>query len=88
MPGLILPGEETVSVEEPDPPADNTTLDGLRDGTGPEGETVAVRERLPARPLMLVREMVELEEVPARPDTTLGLADIEKSTMWTVTWTE
>ncbi len=88
MPGVVLLGEEMVRVEVPDPPADNATVVGLRDERGPEGETVVVRERLPVRPLILVKEIVELEEVPARSDREPGLAEILKSTTWTVTWIE
>ncbi len=80
-------GDETVRTEEPVPPADKTNVDGLRDGVGPEGEMVAVRDRLPDNPLRLVNMMLELEAVPPGMIKEIGLAEIEKSITWTVIWT-
>ncbi len=74
-------------MEEPAPPADKTNVDGLRDGVGPEGEMVAARDTPPDSPLRLVNAMVELEEVPLGMISEIGLAEIEKSTTCTVTWT-
>ncbi len=88
MPGLVLLCEETVSVDDPDPPGDKETVNGLRVGTGPDGEMLAVSDRLPVSPLILVKDIVELEDVPAGTDRDPGLAEIVKSTTWTVTWTE
>ncbi len=76
----MLLKEEIVRTDDPDPPAGNATVDELREGMGPEGETVAVRDRLPESPLTLVKEMLELEEVPAGIDKDAGLAEIVKST--------
>ncbi len=84
----MLLREEIVSTDDPDPPAGKATVEELREGMGPEGEIVAVRDRLPESPLTLVKEMLELEEVPAGTDKDPGLAEIVKSTTWTVTWTE
>ncbi len=80
-------GEVTVRMEETEPPANRVMVDGFRDATGPDGETVAATDRVPVRPLMPVSVMVELDAVPAGMDKVLGLADIVKSTTWTVTCT-
>ncbi len=85
----MFPGDETVSTDEPDPlPEDMTTVEGLRDGASPEGDTVAVRETLPENPLMPVKEMLELAELPAGVDSAFGLAEIVKSVTRMVTWME
>ncbi len=84
----MFPGNKTVSTEDPDPPEDMTTVDGLRDEAGPEGETVAVRATLPENPLMPFKEMLELAVLPAGVDSVFGLADIVKSVTWMVTWME
>ncbi len=75
-----MPGEETVRTEEADPFADKTIEDGLREAEGPEGETVAARDRLPDNPLTLVRTTLEVEEDPAGTDTDPGVAETVKST--------
>ena len=75
-----MPGEETVRTEEPDPFADKTIAEGLTAAEGPEGETVAVRDRLPDSPLTLVRKILELEEEPAGTDNDPGVAETVKST--------
>ncbi len=87
MPGLVLLGADTVRREDPVPPSDNATVVGLRDGLGPEGEMVAVRNRVPDSLLTLVRVMLELEEVPGGMDREAGLAETVKSSTWTLTWT-
>ncbi len=81
-------GEEIVRTEDPEPLGDRATVDGLRDGKGPEGETVTLRDKLPDNPLRLVSVMLELEDVPAGTDREPGLTEIAKSTTWTRTWTE
>lgn len=63
-------------------------VDGLRDGTGPRGEMVAMMDRLPDNPLILVNWMLELKEVPAGTVKDAGLAEIVKSTTWTGIWNE
>ncbi len=88
MPGLVLLGEETVRMEDPELPADKDTVAGLRDDVGPEGDTVAVRDRLPVSPLTLVRVMLELDDVPGGTVRELVLAEIVKSTTCTVAWIE
>ena len=83
-----MEGENTVRVEDPDPPGERVTVDGLRESVGPEGEMIAARDRLPDSPLMLVKAMVELEEDPGGTDRDVELGEILKSTIWTVTWIE
>jgi len=83
-----LAGEEIVRTDDADPPGDKRTLDGLREVVGPEGETVAVMETLPERPLMLVIVRLELDAVPIGILREPGLAEMLKSTTCTVTWTE
>ncbi len=75
-----MPEEETVRTEEPDPFADKTTTDGLREAEGPEGETVTARDRLPDNPLTLVRTTLEVEEDPAGTGNDPGEAETVKST--------
>ncbi len=86
MPGLVLLGADTERREDPLPPADNATVVGLREGLGPEGEMVAVRDKVPDSPLTLVKVMLELEEVPGGTDRGAGLAETVKSSTWTLTW--
>jgi len=40
----------TVRVEDAEPPEDNDTITGFSDNVGPEGDTLAVRFTLPAKP--------------------------------------
>ncbi len=56
--------EETVRVDDPDPPEDRTTLVGLREGASPEGETVAESATVPEKPLRLARLIVEVPDDP------------------------
>ena len=57
------------SIEVAEPPEVNGTATGLKDGVGPEGDTLAARFTLPAKPLWLVRVRVA---VPVEPTTTLS----------------
>ncbi len=75
-------------MDNPEPPGDNEIVDALREETGPEGEMVEARERLPDSSLTLVRTRLEMEEAPGGTDREAGLAEIVKSTTWTMTWTE
>ncbi len=84
----MLLGEETVRIDDPKPPGDNEIVDALRKETTPEGETVEVRESLPDSQLTVVRTRLELEEAPGGTEREAGLAEIAKSTTWTVTWSE
>ncbi len=78
---------DIVRVENVELPGDRTTLGGLSDTVGPdEGEMVAVRDRLPDNPLMLVMVMLEFEDPPGDTEMEVGVAEIAKSTTWTVTW--
>ena len=76
----MLLEEETVRIDEFVPPADTTIADELREPEGPEGETVAETDKLPDKPLTLVRTMLEVEEEPAGTDKDPGLAVTVKST--------
>ncbi len=86
MPGLTLLGEDTIRVDDEDPPGDRVSLAGFREVMSPEGETAAVSDRLPERPFRLVRVTVELPEEPAGTEVKAGLAEIVKSTTWTINW--
>jgi hypothetical protein len=59
-----LVAELTVSVDVPVPPLARVILEGFSDAAGPEGETVVESETVPAKPLRLVKVMVELAGVP------------------------
>ncbi len=76
---------ENVRLDVPEPPADRATADGFKDIVGPEGDTVALRDTLPDRPLTLDRVMLEFAEVPGGAESVLGLADRVKSTTRTTT---
>lgn len=54
----------TESPEEPDPPVDKVTTDGVNATPGPAGETVPVKFTAPAKPLRPVRVTAE---VPVEP---------------------
>ncbi len=54
----------TVRVEVADPPEGTMTLTGLREGVGPDGETVAAKLTVPLKPLMLVTVMVDVPDEP------------------------
>ncbi len=80
VPGLRLLALVTMRTLVADPPGDRETLDGFRDNVGPVERTVAVRETLPVRPLMLVSVRVELDELPGGISSELGFAESVKST--------
>lgn len=80
VPGARLLALVTVRTLVADPLADRETLDGFREKVGPLGETVAARDTLPVRPLMLVRVRLELEALPGGTVSELGLAEMLKST--------
>jgi hypothetical protein len=54
-----------VSVDVPVPPEERETLEGLSERPSPLGELVADRVTGPAKPLRLVRVIVEVEDDPA-----------------------
>ena len=86
VPGVMLLEVEKVRVEVPELPLDNATVNGFSDVVGPEGETLAVRDTLPDSPFTLDKVMLEFAEVPGGVESKFGLAEIVKSTTWTVTW--
>jgi hypothetical protein len=63
----------------PDPPALRLTIEGVTDTTGPEGETVAVKFKVPEKSLTLARLITELSLDPTGIVRMLGLAVIVKS---------
>ena len=72
----------TVSIVFPDPPDDRVTEAGLTDGVGAcltSGLTVAERLIVPAKPLRLESEIVDVEDDPARIVKLSGFAAIKKS---------
>ncbi len=73
---LVL--ELTVSVDVFVPPLVRTILEGFRDAVRPDGETFAERETVPAKPLRLMRVMVDVAEEPDWAITVAGLAETPK----------
>jgi hypothetical protein len=53
------------NVDAPVPPEERETLEGFRERLSPLGELVADRVTVPAKPLRLVRVIVEAEDDPA-----------------------
>ena len=70
---------ETVSIELAVPPPRSVMFAGLRLVVGPDDETVAVRNTVPAKLLMLVTLTVDVPVEPAVIVMLVGLADIVKS---------
>jgi hypothetical protein len=70
--------DETVRVEEPDPPEERETLVGLREAVKPEGETVEESDTVPMNPPWLVRLMTEAPDVPDWMVREDGLLDMLK----------
>ena len=70
---------ETVSVELAVPPPRSVMFAGLRLVVGPDDETVAVRNTVPAKLLMLVTLTVDVPVELAVIVMLVGLADIVKS---------
>jgi hypothetical protein len=71
----VLADAATVSVLVPEP----ATELGEKDAVAPEGNPLAERLTVPAKPPSAVTEMVELVLPPALTPTLLGLAEREKS---------
>jgi hypothetical protein len=67
-----------VKIEVPDPPATKTMLDGLSEATTPNGATVADREIVPVKLLMLLTVTVDIAVAPCTMDSVLGLTDSPK----------
>jgi hypothetical protein len=67
-----------VKIDIPDPPATKTMLVGLREATAPDGATVADREIVPVRLLMLFTVSVDVADAPRTMDSVLGLTDSPK----------
>jgi hypothetical protein len=53
-----------VSFEVAEPPEVKDTIAGVRDGVGPEGEMVATRFTVPAKPFSLVNVTVAFPDDP------------------------
>jgi hypothetical protein len=70
---------ETVSIELAVPPLLSVMFAGLRLVVGPDDETVAVRNTVPVKLLMLVTVTVDVPVEPAVIVMLVGLADIVKS---------
>ena len=75
-------------VELPDPPEVSVTIVGFTDALDPEGAITVERVTVPAKPLMLLSNIVEVPEEPARTVRDVGLRDTVKSTTLTVICTE
>ena len=72
----------TVSILVPDPPDDSVNDVGLSDADGPcltSGLDVAERLIVPVKPLRLARDIVDVDDVPARIVRLSGFADIVNS---------
>jgi len=54
-------------------------LEGTHEVAMPEGDELVVRATVPLKPPVDWREMVEVADCPARNDTLVGFAVIEKS---------
>ena len=61
---MMLVVELTVRVDVPVSPPVRPMLEGFSDAVRPEGETFVERETVPAKPLRLVKVMVEITEEP------------------------
>lgn len=57
-------GEETVSVDDAEPPEKRLTLVGFREAARPEGETDVDREIVPEKLLKLDKLIVDVPEEP------------------------
>ncbi len=71
--------EETVRVDDPDPPEERLTLAGFIDAVRPDCETAAVRNTVPEKLLRLARLIVD---VPVEPEEIVrleGLLEMLKS---------
>ncbi len=80
--------ELTVRVDVPEPPELRVTLAGFIEGVRPKGETAVVSVADPENPPRLFSVMVEVPDWPAKIIKLAELAETEKSTTLTVTWTE
>ncbi len=72
----------------PEPPAVRLTLVGLTEEVRPEGETLVVSAMLPAKPPKLLSVMGEVPDCPSKIVRLVEPVEMEKSTTFTVTWTE
>lgn len=75
---VALVVELTVRVDVPVPPPVRVILEGFRDAVRPVGETFVERETVPAKPLRLVKVMVEIAEGPDGVVRVVGLAETLK----------
>ena len=75
---VLVAEELIVSVDVAVPPLVSVMLEGFRDAVRPEGETFVERETVPAKPLRLVKVIVEVAEDPARIVMVGGLAEMLK----------
>ena len=66
-------------VEEAEPPDVRLTDEGLRDTRGPDGETVALKVRVPEKPFVLVNVMEVVPDEPGAVVRDAGPEVIEKS---------
>ncbi len=57
--------DETVRVDDAEPPEERLTLVGLRDAESPDGETEAANDTVPVKLLRLDRLMTDVPDVPA-----------------------
>jgi hypothetical protein len=71
--------DETVSVDDPEPPDDRLTLVGLKDAVSPDGDTEAERDTEPANELRLVRLITDVPDEPAWIVRLDGLLEMVKS---------
>ena len=71
--------EETLSIEDPDPPEERVTVVGFRDADRPDGETVLERETAPEKLFRLARLIVAVPEEPPEIVRLDGLLETLKS---------
>ncbi len=70
-----------------DPFCVRVMLVGLTVAVMPDGDTVVATVTVPANPPRLVRSIVEVPDCPAKIDTAEEPVEMEKSTIFTFTWT-
>ena len=76
---LPATGDDTVSVDEAEPPEERLTLVGLSEVVGPDGDEEAERATVPEKLFRLANWIVEVTDDPAETVRLDGLAEMLKS---------